>query len=80
MHVYDLDPVVLRRVERETGHVASAERVLVSTGAKQVLYNLKNPSRMPRRGVNKKSVRARLNDGLRAVFPIRSHTNCSATA
>ena len=35
-----LKAAILRRVERETGHKASGERVLVSTGAKQVLYNL----------------------------------------
>lgn len=36
----ELKEAILRRVKRETGHVASGERVLVSTGAKQVLYNL----------------------------------------
>lgn len=36
----ELKEAILRRVKRETGHVASAERILVSTGAKQVLYNL----------------------------------------
>ncbi|MBL4850597.1 MAG: pyridoxal phosphate-dependent aminotransferase [Planctomycetes bacterium] len=35
-----LKAAVLRRVERETGHTATPDRVLVSTGAKQVLYNL----------------------------------------
>ncbi len=36
----ELKAAILRRVKRETGHVASADQVLVSTGAKQVLYNL----------------------------------------